>query len=59
MEWISAEDRLPEAKGKYLIYGYRIGYNVYMYDPNSENSIRLWKIAVSHWMPLPEKPVKE
>ena len=28
-------------------------------DPNNENNIRLWKIAVSHWMPLPEKPVKE
>jgi hypothetical protein len=64
--WISVKDRLPEESGYYLVC-YKTGWitdmhfsakhqlwNVHDHSRNLEN-----KIAVTHWMPLPEQPEVE
>ena len=57
MEWISVEDRLPEAEGCYWCYlpnGKYIQQVVIMYWPDYGFNSGY----VTHWMPLPEPPTK-
>ena len=56
-EWISVEERLPDQDGKYLSYT-RKGFTVlsYYYALEGEFGFEHWD--VTHWMPLPEPPMK-
>lgn len=63
-EWISVNDRLPDAEGRYIVYA----QNLTGYEP-LENPVFVALFAfgewifdgwgdnrVTHWMPLPEPP---
>lgn len=61
MEWISVEDRLPEEGEVVFVYchGNRIDFCPYIGEwpliiVNWEE--RRARVAVTHWMPLPEPP---
>lgn len=52
-EWISVEDRLPGADGRYISYNGE-DIKIRSFDPVRQGS---WIIGeVTHWMPLPEPP---
>ena len=52
-EWISVEDRLPGAYGRYISYN-REDIKIRSFDPVRQGS---WILGeVTHWMPLPEPP---
>ena len=58
-EWISVEDSLPERAGKYLVATFdgRVGIgNLIDYYCDGDLSFDNYK--VTHWMPLPEPPMK-
>lgn len=53
MEWISVEDRLPGAYGRYISYNGE-DIKIRSFDPVRQGS---WIIGeITHWMPLPEPP---
>ena len=70
MEWISVKDRLPEAKGQYLV-----AYHPCYWDRVNEemvtgidsykggNTKHCWAKnkyqRVTHWMPLPKPPTDD
>lgn len=65
-EWISVEDKLPEASGIYLVYSY-LGNRMVLdysakhklfnsFDSYSKKAAEALAIGVTHWMPLPEPP---
>lgn len=53
MEWISVDDRLPGADGRYISYNGE-DIKIRSFDPVRQGS---WILGeVTHWMPLPEPP---
>lgn len=65
-EWISVDERLPEESGKYLVVS-NLGNILALYyserhklfnsfDSYSTEHAKVFAIAVTHWMPLPEAP---
>lgn len=74
MEWINIEDKLPEYQERVLISAYK-GYENGSEDHcvdiadrrftnkdghhwmNSPDTLKGW--IVTHWMPLPEPPIKQ
>lgn len=66
-EWISAEDRLPEA-GIVLVANSKIvrtGYYIHKYKYKTVSDFEgewswsdsgFWNDPITHWMPLPEPP---
>ena len=64
-EWISVDERLPEAEGSYLVYdmGMHRGISTAMirisyFKKGDRYHDYMWKNHFSHWKPLP-KPPKE
>ena len=60
-EWISVKDRLPENDSCILIYDGDVGICIYYkgkFQDFDENGYPFEKRYVTHWMPLPEPPVK-
>lgn len=53
-EWISVEDRLPERKGRYLVYIPNEQLICCMYYDRDASVYG--DNGVTHWMPLPEPP---
>lgn len=68
MEWISVNDRLPKKHyQRILVYSYTGNIHVVNYFEDSGNSGTLWEcddgfegedISFTHWMPLPQPPIK-
>lgn len=57
-EWISAEDRLPDDDGWYLVYKFK-QVSVAEWCEScwyNERDLPIDDVAISHWMPLPEPP---
>ena len=63
--WISVEDRLPEASGYYLFatngnpycgFGNGTGVSYFMHKAKTWKKIN--EKHVTHWMPLPKPPMK-
>ncbi len=67
-KWISVNERLPEIGGQYyLVYNetkgvfrsfYNKGFKCFETIILTKNEWHSEEIAVTHWMPLPEKPIK-
>lgn len=55
-EWISVENRLPEERGNYIVATTKGNVYVGTWATRWNGSMRN---AVTHWMPLPEAPVKQ
>ncbi len=57
-EWISVEDRLPEASGGYLVHFSKGNIDVWLYlgDEIKFSDSILTSGSVTHWQPLPEPP---
>lgn len=63
-EWISVEDRLPEDNTDVLVYrGSLISVYTYIGHNEWEDDYGYWSRTddenITHWMPLPQPPVKE
>lgn len=65
MEWISVKDRLPPKDTKVLCYYYDEYMDVMEYwNDDDQGSPQFWSppsppvTEVTHWLPLPEKPMK-
>ena len=54
-EWISAEERLPEKEGRYLVYG-SIGGMPLVCGAHYDKYNGFGDDDFTHWMPLPEPP---
>lgn len=59
--WISVKERLPDKRGKYLVYGYLPLSNLNVFEiATYENDGKWWTAArteiITHWMPLPGPP---
>lgn len=57
-KWISVKERLPENKGRYIIYMCGQEPFVSWFDGDRFHSLSTVPIAypATHWMPLPEPP---
>ena len=56
-DWISVEDRLPEARQKVLLYSPTDGFNIgYMYEDKRFYVGKPYPDRPTHWMPLPKQP---
>ena len=65
-EWISADDRLPEEKGRYLTANKRCGDKIVVFDLwfgggfwYVEEEDDVFDFEVTHWMPMPNPPKGE
>lgn len=52
--WISVEDELPKERDWYLIYDTNMGHDVCMWYGDCWGNC----YKVTHWMPLPQAPMK-
>lgn len=56
-QWISVKDRLPENRGKVLIYSQEYGVREGFYDmPIQRFILGLDFTSPTHWQPMPEPP---
>ena len=55
-EWISVEDRLPDADMHYLVHSKRYGVQIDRYKGFWEGDYPVEDLIVTHWMPLPQPP---
>ena len=55
MEWISAEDRMPEEDGDYLVFFPDGDIEVVYYSKKYMFHI-YHSHMITHWMPLPDPP---
>ena len=55
-EWISVDERLPEAEGKYLVYTVKGAIKFGEYYTLLQGVEPSFDYYVTHWMPLPEAP---
>ena len=56
-QWISVKDRLPENRGKVLIYSQEYGVREGFYDmPIQWFILGLDFTSPTHWQPMPEPP---
>ena len=53
-QWIPVEERLPEKDGKYIFYDEVLGHEVSIYYDGAT-----LVSSITHWMPLPQAPVKK
>lgn len=60
-EWISVKERLPENKGRYIVYMRGQEPFVSWFDGDIFRTLSTVPIAypATHWMPLPELPKEE
>lgn len=60
MEWISVKDKLPEDAKKVIAYRPRtnqIVFATYIGTCWLQNGGIIAKNAISHWIPLPDRPI--
>ncbi len=65
--WISVKDRLPEERGRYIIYvdipeeDYKKVWTIDVLDPKKGFDMpkEYGRSVITHWMPLPEGPNDE
>lgn len=55
-EWISVDDKLPDASGNYLTFN---GYDMKVNQWNKNGWLLIYEgMMITHWMRLPERPKK-
>ncbi len=63
-KWMSVKDAFPDCGGRFLVYEPGVGVYDAFFTP--QNGRYFWfrdsltpRNGITHWMPLPEPPVKE
>lgn len=58
MDFIACDDRLPECFGYYLVFMDNPIHSAINYAVASFDKYGFSRARVTHWMPLPESPIK-
>ena len=64
MEWIKCSEKMPDKDGEYLVFAPSLDEEIpfegiawYNKSVNYwEGVLYVWAKAITHWMPLPQKP---
>lgn len=64
MKWISVKDKLPESPAWVLVYSDGAMNCMWYYrgkwsDPTGAQGHNIVMADISHWMPLPDRPIEE
>ena len=58
-QWISAEEKLPEQKGYYLVFAHSVIGTAYYGSKWWTEDPRIYEPQITHWMPMLPEPPKE